>query len=339
MQRVLLTGASGFIGYHLVRRLHREGCEVRCLLRSTSNTEFLDSFDIDFCYGDLDDILSLEKAVQGCDTVFHLAGRVRANSFKLFLKANRQGTFNLALAASKLSSPPVFVFASSLAAMGPSMTRPKLETDYPLPVSEYGRSKLAAERALLKFADSMPCSIARPSIVFGETDKMNLELFKTIKKLKMCPIPGWLDKEYSWIHAEDLCELLIRIARSGERLDRKSLTDDSNLCGKGIYLASDGPGRKLSEIGRKIGLSLGLKKTRALRCPPLAVLAVSGFYETKKRLTGKDQPYDLAKAFESFKNWTGSPQKTEQQLDFKPLASFSERMEQTSRWYLENHWL
>lgn len=339
MQRVLLTGASGFIGYHLIRRLHREGCEVRCLLRPTSKPYFPDLSERDICYGDLNDIGSLETAVQGCDTVFHLAGRVRADSFKAFLEANRHGTSNLALAASRLSNPPVFVFASSLAAMGPSTTRPKVETDYPVPVSEYGRSKLAAERAILKFSHCMPCSIARPSIVFGEADKMNLELFKTIKRIKICPIPGWLDKEYSWIHAEDLCELLVRIARSGERLTPESLADDSQSCGKGIYLASDGGGRKMSDIGREIGRSLGLKKTIALRCPPLAVLAVSGFYETRKRITGKDQPYDLAKAFESLKNWTGSPQKAELQLGFKPLAPFSKRMEQTSQWYAENRWL
>lgn len=343
MQRVLLTGASGFIGFHLVRRLREENCEIRCLVRKTSRTELLKPFDLEYAYGDLGEADALRKAVDGCDTVFHLAGRVRAQNLAGFLEVNRDGTANLARAAVETTGTagtPVFVHVSSLAVMGPAtLDRPKRETDIPRPISDYGRSKLEGEKALSPFADRMPCSIIRPGIVFGEADKMNLEIFKTVKKLGICPIPGWRDRVYSWIHAADLAELLVRVAKSGERLPADHQGESGPPVGRGIYFATHDEGIPLSEIGREIGRSLGRKRTAALRCPPVAVLAVSTFYETLKRVTNKDQPYDWAKASESMNHWRCSPAKAVEDLAFSPLVPLSERIAQTASWYRDHGWL
>ena len=333
MKKVLITGGSGFVGYHLVRRLCQDNVAVRCLVRQNSSRSLLEPFDVEYCLGELGDGESLRKAVDGCDTVFHAAGLVRARTYQEFEVANRFGTENLAQAAVQCESPPVFVYISSLAAAGCAKPKhPKRETDPALPISKYGKSKLAGEVALIPFADKMPCTVVRPGIVFGEADRMNLELFQTIKKLGFCPIPGFTDKYYSWIHAADLCDLLVAAAQKGERLAPNQPE------GTGVYFASCDAGRKLSEIGRLIGRSFGRERVRAVQCPPLAVWAISSFYEIKMRLTGKTQPFDWAKAWESFHHWTCSPEKACTQLDFSPKP-LEERIEQTTQWFTEKGWL
>jgi nucleoside-diphosphate-sugar epimerase len=169
--------------------------------------------------------------------------------------------------------------------------------------------------------------------VFGEEDRMNLEIFKTINNLGICPIPGVQDKMYSWIHAEDLSELLIKVVKSGERVTPESPT------GTGIYFAAENNGIRLSDVGREIGAALGKKQIRTIPCLPFTLLAVSTFYELLKRFTEINPPYDWAKAWESLHHWRCSPEKAIQQLGFAPLQSFSERINQTAHWYKEHHWL
>ncbi|MDR2345375.1 MAG: NAD-dependent epimerase/dehydratase family protein [Planctomycetaceae bacterium] len=337
--RSFVTGASGFIGYHLVRQLRAAGDEVRCLLRSGSNIEFIKFSDVEFIYGDLSDISALEKAVQGCDVVYHLAGRVRAINRKDFLKVNCDGTQNLLNAVSKLTTPPIFIYVSSIAAAGPSnLQQPKVESDISLPISDYGVSKLEAERQIAFFCNRLPCSIVRPPIVFGEADKMNLALFKTVKRLGICPVPGWQIKMYSWIHATDLSKLLLAVARNGERVEM-NVAGENKPSGIGMYYAAAGDGIKLSEVGKMIGRSMGRRNTRTVHCPPLTVLCVSTFYELKKLLTGKNVPYDWSKAFESRNNWCCSAEKAECQLNFKIDKSIEERIQETTQWYKQNNWL
>ncbi|MDR1925162.1 MAG: NAD-dependent epimerase/dehydratase family protein [Planctomycetaceae bacterium] len=337
--RTLVTGGSGFIGYHLVRRLRDLGDDVRCLVRQGSDVGFIDSLSVEFVYGDLRDVSSLERAVKGCDVVYHLAGRVRAISKRDFWVANCDGTKNLLNASIKSDSPPAFVYVSSIAAAGPSGNNlPKVETDVSLPITDYGLSKLSAERVIADFCDRLPCSIVRPAIVFGGADKMNLELYKTIKKLGICPVPGWRNSTYSWIHATDLVELLILTAKSGERVDA-NVVDQINPTGKGLYFAAADEGTKLSDVGKMIGKSLGKRRTLILHCPPLTVLTLSTFYEIKKFLTGKNVPYDWSKATESKNNWCCSTKKAETQLNFKVTTPIETRIHETTNWYTEHKWL
>jgi len=333
MKKALITGGSGFIGYHLVRRLCQENVAVRCLVRPASSRTLLQSFEVEYCIGDINDTESLRRAVDGCDTVFHAAGLVQAKNYQEFETANRFGTENVARVAAESTAPPVFVYVSSLAAAGDSKPeQPRRETDPATPLSKYGKSKWAGEEALLPFAGQMPCTIVRPCIVFGEADKVSLELFKTIKKMGICPIPGFSDKYYSWIHAADLCGLLIAAAQKGERLDQHQPT------GTGIYFASSDEGRKLSEIGRLIGQSVGRDRTRAIHCGPIILWTVATFYELKKRLTGRAQPIGWEKTWESLHHWTCSPEKAKTQLNFAPQP-LEERINQTTQWYADQGWL
>ncbi|MDR1053496.1 MAG: NAD-dependent epimerase/dehydratase family protein [Planctomycetaceae bacterium] len=336
--RSLITGASGFIGYHLVRRLRAAGDDVRCLVRRDSDIEFIKFPEVEFVYGDLNDVSGLRRVVEGCDVVYHLAGRVRAVSRRDFLAVNCDGTQNMLDAISKLTTPPVFVYVSSLAAAGPSGESPKVETDVSAPITDYGESKLMAERLIAGFCCGIPCSIIRPAIVFGGADKMNLELFQTVKKLGICPIPGWRMRTYSWIYAGDLSELLRAVAVRGERVDA-NVVDQTNPSGVGMYYATGDKGTKLSEVGKMIGKSLGRQGVLTIHFLPLTVFVISTFYEVKKILTGKNVPYDWSKAIESKNDWCCSSQKAEQQLNFKITSTLEERIQETTNWYKEKNWL
>lgn len=334
MKRVLVTGGSGFIGFHLIRRLQKENCEIRCFVRPDSVTDQLKMFDVELCYGSLADSAGLIRAANNCDTIFHLAGKIRARKNREFETTNCFGTENLVKAAIQNSTPPIFIYISSLAAAGPSSwEQPKYETDIPCPISAYGKSKLGAEKVVTAVSDRLPCSIVRPGIVFGEADRMSWELFKTIDRLSICPIPGFCDKIYSWIHAADLSELLITVAKSGERITLEA------PIGTGIYFAANNDGIRLSEVGKEIGQALGKQRVRIIRCLPLVLFSVSTFYEILKQFSETSSPYDWAKAWESLHHWRCSPEKSQQQLNFSPLASFAERINQTTHWYKEHCWL
>ena len=333
MKKVLITGGSGFIGYHLVRRLCQNNVALRCLVRQTSSRTLLQGFDVEYCVGELNDVESLRHAVDGCDTVFHVAGLVRAGTYQEFENVNRFGTENLARVASECPLPPVFVSVSSLAASGYSQPdQPRRENVPPMPISKYGKSKLAGETTLLPFAERMPCTIVRPAIVFGEADKMSLEIFRIIKKSPVCPLPGYRNKFYSWIHAADLSDLLIAAAERGERLNK------DQPIGTGIYFASSDEGRSMPEVCRLIGQSVGRERIWVVRCPPRGIFLASLFYEAKKWWTGKLQPLDWEKARESLYHWTCSPEKAQTQFNFAPQP-LAERINQTAQWYMENGWL
>ena len=118
--QVLVTGASGFVGSHLAEGLLQVGHDVRCLLRPTSNPQFIAHLPVEIVRAALDDADGLRDACRGTDAVFHLAGATRAATTAVFDRVNRGGTEAI-LEACRHSQPTVrrFIFVSSLAATGP----------------------------------------------------------------------------------------------------------------------------------------------------------------------------------------------------------------------------
>src|SRR5205823_14015189 len=149
--RVLLTGGSGFLGSYVAEQLAAGGHVVRALVRPKSARSILDKLPrVEFVPGAIERPDTLKPAMEGVDAVVHVAGIVKARKPADFFEVNTQGTRNLVDAALARGGLERFVYVSSLAAVGPSADgTPVSENAEPRPVTQYGRSKLEAERAVL----------------------------------------------------------------------------------------------------------------------------------------------------------------------------------------------
>ena len=182
--KALVTGATGFVGSHLVDKLIEKNYEVYCLKRKTSSTKWLDGKNVKYVEGDLFSNDALESCIKDMDYVFHVAGVVKAKNKEGFYHGNSDSTKNLLEIAYKVNPGlKKFIFVSSLAACGPAKTdKPVDESTVPDPITTYGLSKLKAEEEVFKYRDKFPISIVRPPAVFGPRDTEILIYFKTFSK-------------------------------------------------------------------------------------------------------------------------------------------------------------
>jgi len=215
--KALVTGGTGFIGSHLVEALVERNWKVTCLVRATSRTEFLQKFPVRFVVGSADNLDSLERAVQGQDYVFHLAGQIRSTSRKVYDLTNRQLTKNLVQACvRKNQSLKRFVHVSSISAAGPSFPgRYSDESQSPSPTSEYGRTKLKGEEAIGEAWHLVPATIIRPPNVYGPRQRETELLIKLISK-RIVPIIREEKEITSLIYIKDLIQGLLLAALSNK---------------------------------------------------------------------------------------------------------------------------
>lgn len=337
MATVLITGASGFIGRHLVRAVRMRGDEAVCLVRPCSDRRVLDTLDVRYAPGDITDAASLRSAVGGVDTVIHAAAMLKAPWRPQFVTANVGGTAALAAACAARLSPPALIVVSSLAAAGPSPDElPRDESMPPAPISIYGRVKLDAERAAAAVAAQLPVSLVRPPMVFGEGDRTSLMLFRNVRA-GWHPLPGRRDHALSLIHAADLAELLCRVADAGERLPAHG--DSADAPGRGLYYACADETPTLSGLGVAIAAAMELPPPRTLRVPGalLRLAAVAG--ELRGRLTDTPQLLSLDKARELRAGpWLCSAAKAKATLGFVP-APLASRLRQTVADQRRRGWL
>ena len=177
-ERVLITGASGFIGYHLIEEALKNNLDVYAAVRKSSSINHLKSFDIQYTYPDFNDVPALKDEIKRNQYhyIIHAAGVTRARSLKEYNHINANYTHNLALAALesgiKLNK---LVLISSLAAVGPlnSIHGFITESTVPHPITAYGKSKLLGEENLKAFS-SLNYTILRPTGVYGPRDRIFL---------------------------------------------------------------------------------------------------------------------------------------------------------------------
>ena len=181
-QRIAVTGASGFIGRHVVEHLAARGSDVAIVRRP-------------FEAG------TLRAALRGADAIVHLAGVVSALHERDYLAANVDATRTVGEAARTAGLPIIHI--SSLAAAGPASPRaPRSEDDPPAPINAYGRSKLGGEQALAAI-DGLRRTILRPGVVYGPRDRALLPLFRFAAR-GILPLVGRADAAYTFVHVSDL---------------------------------------------------------------------------------------------------------------------------------------
>lgn len=334
MATVLVTGATGFIGLHLVEELFRRGERVRCLVRPTSKIDSLQRLRAEIVVAEIDDPKGVRAAIDGIDVVYHVAGIIRAFQCQEFYQVNEQGTAQVAAACAAQSNPPRFVLVSSIAAAGPAPRgQVRIESDPPAPISHYGRSKLAAEQAATKFAHSVPVTIVRPGIVFGPRDTGFVKVIRSIRSFFCHLSPGFYPPALSYIHISDLTELLVRAAERGRRVP----SDQNGQPRTGRYFAVAPEHPTYAQLGRI--LRPMLSRPRAPIIPVAAPLAycVAGLSELRGRLRGQPEELCFDKIRDALApSWACSGDAARRELDFVPARSLRERLQETVDWYLSN---
>lgn len=340
MAKVLVTGASGFIGYHLVTALVAQGDDVTCLVRETSCVGSLLKAGVRIVKGDVTDGDSLVSPVHAKDIVYHLAGCTRSRDIRKFYRVNQRGVANITKACANQDTPPVLVTVSSLAAVGPALDRkPKTEADWRTPVSHYGHSKRAGERAAEAFADRVPISIVRPAIVLGEWDRVGLLLFRSIARFGVHIVPCWKDRRrFSVIHADDLSRLLILAAQNGKRLAAHTTNGEQGL--QGYYFAASDEAPTYADIGRMVAEAVGRVHWGIIPAPSPIVWTVAYANEALSRMKQYLPFVNVDKAREiTAGDWICSAQKAVSELGFQVGLPLLERLRQTAHWYRREGWL
>lgn len=330
--KTLVTGASGFIGGHLVEALVARGDEVTCLVRRNSQRDHLPA-NVRFIEGDVTEPASLPAAIGDADVVYHLAGLTRGRNLSDLLRVNEVGVRNVAQACAERSRPPVLLVASSLAAAGPSNGRPREADDPPQPVSNYGRSKRAGELAACEFADRVPISIVRPPIVVGEGDRLTIGWFISIERLRLHLVPGFPAHRFSVVHVSDVCDVLIKAATHGRRINSAGAT------GEGYYFVARGNDPTMPELGRQIAAAMR-KRAFVLSVPGPLLWTLAAMNEGISQVLRRVPAVGFDKIREAAAgSWTCSARMAEVELGFQPRQSFDEHLQQTVEWYRRHGWL
>lgn len=323
--RILITGASGFVGYHLVEAALDAGMEVYAAVRASSSVSHLKHLPVNYVYPDFSQKDELRKLITDhqFDYIIHGAGITKARSLQEYNEVNAEYTRNLAVAAGESEVPlRKFVFISSLAAVGPiaydaSWPVPDVET--PQPVTSYGKSKLLAEQYLGAISD-VPWVALRPTAVYGPREKDLFVLFKTFKR-GFEPYMGRGAQWLSFVYVKDLAQAAI-------------LALNAPVKGT-IYNISDGNSYDRYALANVIKRHLNLHTFR-IHLPLPVIKAVAVISEMVSRgapLLNKDKLNELTAA-----NWNCSIEKISQDLGYSPRYDLEKGMQETLDWYIANKW-
>lgn len=329
----LVTGATGFIGSHLVETLLKKGLQVRALIRKTSALQWLKGLPVEFVFGDLGPGGFDSKALKGVDYVFHLAGIIDAPTRKDYFEINVEGTRRL-LEALARAQPDLkkFILASSQAAGGPSLISPASEIrgggvredDPPHPVSVYGESKLAAEKVALSFASQFPVVILRPPTIYGPRERRVYAAFQMIKR-GFALAPGFKPKFISFCYVTNLIEAILLAALQNSPSGRIY-----NVAGEKAY--------EWMEFMDAIGKALK-RPYRLFRIPlPLLYLLGAGG-EVYSRFTRRQSLFTWQKVKEFAQNsWVMDGTRIREELGWREKTTLPQGMAETAAWYQKEGW-
>lgn len=322
--KVLITGASGFIGSRLRDELLASGSDVVAIRRPGSPPAKVGRS----AEANYENTPALERVVreEKPDYVLHVAGVTKGNSYDDFQRGNVMPTRNL-LDALRREHPDTkrFVLVSSLASYGPSASAvPHREPNPRRPIEHYGRSKLEAERVVEQESGGVPWTILRPSGVYGPGDVDYFNLFQSAMR-------GWnvffgnRHRSMSLIYVDDCVRGILEAARHQQTL------------GKGYFLTSDEPAtweRFQSEVVRVVDRSV-----RTLDLPEyfVSLAAIGG--EIASRIDKKPRLLNLQKAkMGAQQAWTCAGDAARRDFGFAAEVGLPEGIERTHQWYLANDW-
>lgn len=330
MAKILITGASGFIGGFLVREALERGLDTFAGIRKTSSKQWLTDKRIQFSYINFEDASSIRALFrqEKFDYVIHNAGLTRAPSDHLYFKVNADYSVTLAKSALRAGyNLSKFTFISSLESHGSADQTPSGVVDVntkPNPRTIYGKSKLRAEKALMDIAD-LPLVILRPTGVFGPGEKDFFAVFRSIKKYRLAPIVGTDDIKYSFVYVKDLARVTLEA----------TLSDKVNSG----YFVSDGKIYNIRQFNRAIARSFDVEPLH-VKVPFFLIDTLSAATEILDRITGSKSLINAEQVSKmKARSWDCDISPLVNDFNFIPQYTLDEAIAETSSWYLSEGWL
>jgi dihydroflavonol-4-reductase len=314
--KYLITGATGFIGPHLISRLVSEGHFCRCLVRNKSKTDFLKASDIELVEGDMDRILHLA-------TLGHTSNFTVTDS--MFEAINVQGTLNIMQEGLKAHASRI-VHCSTVAAMGICHEIPATEESLCKPHHAYGRSKLKAEQKVLAMVreQNLPAVIIRFSMVYGPGDPRDVLKLTRMAKKGLFPKIGNRPKLTPLIHVDDAVKGLLLAAEKGRIGD--------------IYLLTNRNSLPFDDLRKILQKALGVRRM-PLYVPEWTAIAVASLAENLFPLFGKVPPVSRKNIESTLADRIFSVAKAERELGFYPQVDPEEGLKETVAWYKKHGWV
>ena len=321
--KVLVTGANGFIGSNVVKRLLQESAEVNVLVRKSSDLKFLEGVDVNYFYGDITDYPTLEPAVKGVDKVFHVAGLAADwGPYEKFEKINFKGTINVAKAAAA-AQVRRFVQISTVAFHGFGKTN-VTEDDPPAEnLIPYAETKWMAEQWLWEYAKvvNMEITAVRPGNVFGVNDRtfiskyidaMLAGKFAEVNhgRSKTCPV-----------YIENLVDIIMLVSNKKKAVGN-------------AYLATDGLDITWHEFNTLLAKKLQINLKNSSIPFGLAVTAAKVYYAAHTLLHLKSEPFLTPyRIHNGGLDYHFSIQKLKDHFNYSPKINLDEALTRTVNWY------
>lgn len=322
--KAFVTGATGFVGGHLVDALLERGDDVTAFVRDPGRAREIARRGIRLAIGSLGDAPHvLADHLAGADIVYHVAGLTAARDEAGFLAVNRDGTAGLVEAAT-LAGHPAFVLVSSLAAAGPTTPgRPLDGTEEPHPVTRYGRSKLAGETVVR--ASALPWTILRPPAVYGPADREMFRVFKAAS-LGIAPVFGRGDQQLSLVFGPDLAGAIAVAGASPAARGR-------------IFNVAHPEILTTRTIVEAAGRALG-RRVRVVGIPRWAGNVALRLTDAGARLTGRATVLSADKSHEFFAPaWLADTDPFTTATGWSAAHDFAAGAAATVAWYRERGWL
>jgi nucleoside-diphosphate-sugar epimerase len=319
-ERVLITGATGFVGSHIAEAFYEAGYEVRCSVRASSDIRWIEALPVKLVPLDLDQPEKLARVTEDARIVVHAAGITRACRTDDYHRINAEGTRRLAATAAK-TGVHRFILIGSLSAHGPD-TLSKDGRDRP--VSPYGQSKLEAETHLRSFTGQMETVVLRPAAVYGPRDTDMLLLFKMARSgwLIFPPGPGLLQPVY----AEDVARAALAAAVKKET-------------SFGPFPVAEATQYSWQDVVRGLEWTLG-RSIRTVHLPVAFFRLAGRASEWTAKFRGSAPVFDERRARDlALYSWACDPSDTENKLGWRAEVPLYEGLQRTARWYREVGWL
>lgn len=323
--KALVTGATGFVGGHLMERLLERGDTVTALVRSPARAAEAAAQGVRLIKGDLADLAALRAATLDQDVVYHVAALTGAVDEAEFMLANRDGTANLARATVAAGGSARFVLVSSMAAGGPSRRGALKAADgHDQPVTMYGRSKLAAELVLR--GEPLGWTVLRPPTVYGPRDRDNLLTVFKAARLGVAPVFGDGSMELSIIHVVDLVNAIV-CAGTMPGLEHR------------VFYVNHPEVITSAELVRTIGQEMG-KEITLLPVPEWVARTALNATGLWARALGRKTILRADKANEFYQEaWTGDATPFSAATGWHPRWSLAAGVADTAAWYRKAGWL